>query len=406
MALNSLVTSALGMDAFSHSIGQVSGNIANINTVGYKSSETMFYTLLGTSAAVKGNQAGLSSSRVDTSGVGYFDRTNVDTQGMVTATGNNYDVAITGTGNAFFTLKDEFNNSYYTRAGNFNTTTSNGQVYLTASNGMKVQGFPALAGGGFGASAEDVEIKFPEGIPSTPTTEASITANVPANGVDTSSYSITTYGPGNDGKTMNMLFTKKEGAVNTWDVSFSVDGGTVTSPPVEAVFDSKGQLLTPKNIDVAVAWDEDAGGGANNINVDISNMTQLAGSAGTTNVKQDGGPSGDFQSSYITKEGIVQAMYTNGKTFDSAKLALVGFTAPNNLNSVDGTMFEADSSAGGAYYIDDTGEYIVPQALEQSTAKVEEQFSKMVVVQRAYNLNANAFTTNNEMLQTVVNLKT
>lgn len=403
MALNNFFAPTSGMEAYSHAIGQVSGNIANISTIGYKSNETMFYTLLGSNPVVKGNQAGISSSRADTLGVGYYDRTAVDYQGNVIATGKSYDVAINGTGNAFFVLKDEFNKSYYTRAGDFNTRTENGKTYLVSNNGMKVQGYPALPGGGFGTGIEDIEIKYPEKLPSTPTSSVKVTANVPANDVDSSSYGITVYGPNNDGKTMNMLFSKVEGMNNTWNVSFTVDGGTVTSAPVEAVFDSKGQLITPKNMDITVNWDD---GSSNNVIVDISTMTQLAGPAGTTNVKQDGAPSGNFEKSYIGKDGVIQAYYSNGKTFDSAKIALVGFTSPNSLAGIDGTLFEATQEAGDSYFLDDNSNYIVPGAVEQSTAKIEEQFAKMVVVQRAYNLNANAFTTNNEMLQTTINLKT
>lgn len=394
-----------GMEAQSHALGQVSTNIANMTTAGYKSNETMFYTLLGSQPVVKSGQSGLSSSRADIGGVGYYDRTNVTVQGVVSPSNNNYDVAINGTGNAFFMLKDRYTgDQYYTRAGNFGTQTSNGETFLISNNGLRVQGFPALDGGGFGGTPEDIVIKYPEKIPSTPTSKAKVTANVPADGVGSSSYGITVYGPNNDGRTMNMVFTKTEGKVNTWNVTFNVQDGTVTTPePIEAVFDANGSLLSPKDFNVNVAWDD---GSSNNIAMNIEKMTQFAGNSGITNVEQDGEKGGNFQGSFIGEEGIVQAKYSNGKTLSLAKLALASFQAPDNLTPISGTLFEANSDVGDRSFITNSEDYLVPQALEQSTATPEKEFGKLLVVQRAYTLNSNAFTVNNEMLQIVVNLKT
>lgn len=403
MALNIFAPSVSGMEAYSHGVSQISTNIANMNTIGYKSNETLFYSLFGSQPLVKSGQSGLSSSRVDVNGVGFYDRTNVDAQGVVTASNRSYDVAINGTGNAFFSVKDRFSGDvYYTRAGNFGTNTFGGQTYLVNSGGLRVQGFPALDGGGFGGAPEDIVIKYPEKIPSTPTTKASITANVPATGVDTSNYGITVYGPNNDGKTMNMLFTKVEGQNNAWNVTFSIDGGTVDAPPIEARFDANGALISPKTFDVAVNWED---GSSNNIAMDISNMTQLAGSSGVVNVEQDGQQGGNFINAFIGPEGIVQASYTNGKTFNIAKLALSSFPSPDNLIPISGTLFEANGSSGQPDYLDNNKDYIQPQALEQSTATAEKEFGQIILMQRAYTSNANTFTVNDEMLQTAVNLK-
>lgn len=401
MALSIFTPSCTGMSAQSQALETVSTNIANLRTTGYKVSETMFYTLLGSQPIVKGNQSGLSSSHTDIDGVGYYNRNLIDTQGVVTSTGNNYDVAINGTGNAFFMVKDG-EDVYYTRAGDFETRTVDGKTYLITSGGLRVQGFPALEDGGFGTTPADIEIISPETIPPTATTEMSITANVPADETS-SSYALTVYGEQYDGRTMNMKFDKVEGQNNIWDVSFVIEDGTVTTAePVEVLFDGNGQLVTPKNIDINIAWED---GTSQTVNIDISNMTQYAGDNELTNVTQDGMQSGRFSKSWIDENGVVQALYSNGKTFNNAKLTLVGFTAPNNLYPVSGTLFEAYPDAGESTYLETSG-LIQSQALESSTANVEEEFSTMMIVQRAYSLNATAFTTSDEMLQELVNLKT
>ncbi len=405
MALSIFFPSVTGLNAQSEAMSVVSENIANIRTVGYKSADALFQTMLGQQPATRNNATGLGASNTDVHGVNSYVRYNILQQGTITSTGNNYDVAINGS-NAFFVLNDEYGDTYYSRAGQFTTRTENGEVYLVNNSGYKLQGFMAGEDGSFSGTLSDIVIKYPEKVPSVPTSEAEITANVPADGVDTSTYGITVYGENNDGRTLHMVFSKVEGKINTWNVNFTLEDGTVTSQPVEAVFDSDGTLVSPKNISLNVSWDD---GGSNNITLDISNMTQYAGSAGETYVSQDGFPGGDFRTSYIDKDGILKAEYGNGRVLDVAKIALVGFQAPENLTPISGTMFEYNSDVGESTYImgHDTSNsnILVPQSVEASTANVEEEFSEMIVVQRAYSLNATTFTTANEMTSTVIDLK-
>ena len=405
MALSSFTPSVTGMTAQAHAMETVSTNIANMRTVGYKPNETLFSTLLGRSSNYSNTVDELSSSHVGVNGVNYYDRTLINSQGSITATGNNYDVAINGE-NAFFEVKSVVGGDvFYTRAGDFTTMTQDGKTYLVTGSGYKVQGFPATEDG-FGGSTEDIEILYQEKVPSTPTTKASVIANVPADGVDTSSYGVTVYGPNNDGRTMNMLFSKVEGKINTWEITFSIEDGSVTGGPIEAVFDSDAQLISPKNFDITVDWDD---GSSNTVAMDISKMTQYAGSSGITKVEQDGSPSGNFIKSFIDDNGIVKASYSNGKEIAFAKLALVGFESPDNLTPINNTMFEANGDTGESHYVNGADKNITgllqPQAVEASAVNVESEFSKMIVVQRAYTLNTQSFSANNEMLQTIVNLK-
>ena len=404
MALSSFTPSVTGLEAQSHSLQTVSTNFANMRTVGYKPNETLFKTLLGTTPTYSNTIDELSSSRVRVNGVSYYDRTLVNKQGIITATGNNYDVAISGE-NAFFEVRDSGGKIYYTRAGDFTTLTQNGVSYLVTGSGLKVQGFPA-SGEGFGAGVTDIELKYQEKVPSVPTTRAQVIANVPADGVDKSSYGVTVYGPDNDGRTMNLIFSKVEGKVNTWDVTFNIDDGAVNGGPVEVVFNADGTLLSPKNFNVSVAWDD---GGTNNIAVDISKMTQYAGSSGITKVDQDGAPSGNFVKSYIDQNGVVKALYSNGTELNYAKLAIVGFESADNLIPVNNTLFEASNDTGASHYVNgpdkNVANLLQPQSVESAAVDVESEFAKLIIVQRAYSLNTQSFTANNEMLETLISLK-
>ena len=104
MTLASFIPSVSGLNAMSTAQQSVAENIVNMNTVGYKQQQTLFYTLLGSSGMNAGSQSGLHSSRVDITGVDAYNRTNIDIEGVAQATGNTFDVAITGNSNAFFNV--------------------------------------------------------------------------------------------------------------------------------------------------------------------------------------------------------------------------------------------------------------------------------------------------------------
>ena len=69
MALSVFTPAVTGMATQSQAMGSVSTNIANISTVGYRSIETMFQTLLGTTPSTGNSKTGDASSRVAINGV-------------------------------------------------------------------------------------------------------------------------------------------------------------------------------------------------------------------------------------------------------------------------------------------------------------------------------------------------
>ena len=135
MTIASFIPAVTGMNAMTQAQQTVSENIANLRTTGYKENETLFHTLLGSSGLNVGSQSGLSSSRTSISGVGAYNRTNIGTEGVVSATGNTFDVAISGNSNAFFVVDDGYGTKYYTRAGDFSRRVENGSNYLVTIAG-------------------------------------------------------------------------------------------------------------------------------------------------------------------------------------------------------------------------------------------------------------------------------
>ena len=402
MTIASFIPSVTGMNAMSHAQQTVAENISNMNTAGYKQNETLFHTLLGSSGLNVGSQSGLASSKTSILGVDTYDRTNIDIQGLVRPTGNTFDVALTGRSNAFFELDDGYGTTYYTRAGDFKRSTQNGTTYLLSNGGLYVQGFESLDGkDSFSAATSNITVDAEQNIPQRETTEASVIANVPANDVESSVYAVRIYSDNYDGSNLNMVFKKVEGKENSWNLSFDLEDGTVVADTSEVVFNTDGTIKTPEKVTASITWND---GSSSQVVIDISGMTQYAASSQVTKIEQDGWPSGTLIGLAFNKDGVLNAHYDNGHDVSLAKLAVVGFTAPENLLPYNTTLFEATGEVGNSYFVD-TNDLISPESLENSTVDLAAEFSRMIVVQRAYSLNAESFTVNDEMLSLLIDLK-
>lgn len=402
MTIASFIPSVTGLNAMSHSLNTVADNIVNMNTTGYKQKQTLFNTLLGNKGFNYGAQSGLHSSRVAITGVNTWDRDNVLQQGLINNTGNTFDVAIGDNNNAFFTVTDEVGNIFYTRAGDFSKITSQGTTYLQTNGGLHVLGFKSVSGGDeFAADATEIIIDAPEIIPQRETTHAKLSANIPSQGVDNSIYTISIYSDNYDGENLNLVFTKDDTKENSWILSFNLQDGTATGDTTDVMFNTDGTLRSPKTVNTSIAWDD---GSTSNIAIDLSDMTQFASSSQVAKVEQDGAPSATLEGLAFDKDGVLKAVYSGSAPYNIAKLAITGFTAPENLDPYNTTLYTANADVGNSFYVDTT-ELIVPNSVERSTVDLAEEFSKMIVTQRAYSLNAQSFTVNNEMLSLLVDLK-
>ena len=167
----SLSTPLSGLDASSEELSVISNNLANMNTVGYKSSVTnfqdLFYDQIGSTAAGNPQQIGVGTSVASVEG--NF------TQGTLQTTGVPTDVAITG--NGFFVVNNN-GMQEYTRAGNF-TVASNGN--LVTVDGAQVMGYQATNGVvGTGQALSPLTIPLGITIPAKSTTQFQLLTNLDA----------------------------------------------------------------------------------------------------------------------------------------------------------------------------------------------------------------------------------
>ena len=129
MAFTTFSTALSGLSTNTQGLNVVGNNLANINTVGYKSTNISFMDVLGSSVAGGGGGAsiglGAQIGRVAA----------VFTQGGLETTNSPTDVAIQGSG--FFVVNDGVG-QLYSRAGNFHVDAEGNRVTPT---GYKIQGY-------------------------------------------------------------------------------------------------------------------------------------------------------------------------------------------------------------------------------------------------------------------------
>ena len=239
-----------GLDASNTALANISNNLANLNTTGYKDAtvnfQDMFYNLLGSNGS--GDQlqvgSGASVSSINTNFSG----------GSVQNTGVNTDVAITG--NGFFVVQNG-SNTYYTRAGDF-TQDANG--YLVTADGYQVMGYPAT-NGVVNTNGGLTPIQLPMGMTSPPTATAnlSLDANLSASAAVGDSYntSVTVYDSLGTAQVLNVDFTNTGGG---WSYtatlpSSDITGGTGTTTTVASgtlTFDGNGNLTSTAPIAISI----------------------------------------------------------------------------------------------------------------------------------------------------------
>ena len=206
-----------------------------------------------------------------------------------------------------------------------------------------------------------------------------------------------------------------------------------TQPPYPTVsFDANGRLLGTTTIKVAIGpTSVDQNGNsltstlptgktaaaaastiAMNFGAPSMNSTQFTGTAleirGVTDT--DGHAPGAFQSASITSDGYVQFSYSNSKTVTPYRLALASFNNPNLLTRITGSTFGANPGLAGAPSYSWSGASggsgtVEPDAVEGSNVDVPTELTQMIQAQQAYGSNSKVVTVGDQMLQTLIALK-
>ena len=415
-----------GLNASSKNLDVIGHNIANANTTGFKSSRAEFADLVASSMGAGGGaNYGI--------GVEVAAVAQQFSQGNVTVTGNNLDVAING--NGFFKVQQPDGSAAYTRAGNFKLDKTGD---LVTNGGAQVMGFKVDPATGLSTS-EAQPLSFPTGSPiqakqteSIKATlnldarakdsagDATATPPVPATPRSTYGTSINVYDTQGVATPVNLYFMKTANP-NEWAVYNQLDDPTAV-PPVTAIslgtiaFDENGKIdpaTATLTLTVSPTANPNAGTAAPAVanfpvDIDMSGATQFGSKFAVADLSQDGYASGDLTSINISNDGMVMASYSNGVTRSEAQVALANFRNPQGLLAVGGNNWVESFDSGPAVMGkpgDGNFGALRSGALEDSNVDLTAELVNMMTAQRAYQANAQTIKTQDQVMSTLVNLR-
>lgn len=435
--IGSISTAITGLVAQSTSLGNVSDNLANSSTVGYKTIGTNFSDLVSTAkvpdvgtgvratpAYYNSQQGSLTSVTMETylavSGRGFFPVTVAD-PGGVQPTG------------------DEV---LYTRSGDF---CLNNGGYLANSEGYCLMGWNVDSQTGTVNQGALVPISISELIEeSVPTSHINYESNLPASvavGTTPPDAKVTIYDDRpaeqivNKNNEHDVTYSWEKTGQNEWGLTISAPGGGSPDFTTHATFtfDTNGKIISitsPDSTASLVAYDRNgevvpvdssdrktasatltfnlsyAGASAQTITAEFGKVTQFADTAVSLSAfDQNGVTAGSFTNININEDGYVSLNYSNGVSRIYYQVPLATFNAPEQLQRQTGTAFRITEASGDVAYnaagTNGAGK-MVSNALENSTVDIAQQFTVMIQAQQAYSANARTISTADSMLETLI----
>jgi flagellar hook protein FlgE len=405
-----------GLTANANAIGAVSGNLANLNTYGYKNNDVSFNDLVNASLSGAQSSATIGGSTVSMT-------TRNFSQGSIATTNQPYDAAING--NGFFVLNTPAGQQVFTRGGNFKLDS---QGHLTTQNGDFVQGWNQINGTVNTTGPINSIVVPTAGIQqSVPTSNFSITANLDASanvGATAGTFTSPMQVYDSQGNPHQLTVTYTKTATNSWDYAItipSVDlaGGTGTTTTIASgtlQFGPNGVLTSPDvttgAIPVPVTGLADGAADMNltwnlydaSANPLVSQFDQQSANLSST---QDGAAAGQLTSVNIGQNGAIMAQYSNGNTVEIGQLALGAVLNPDSLQDLGNNTFGVTTqTATPSIGTPGTGSrgQITGEALESSNVDIATEFTNMLTYERGYEANSKSLTTEDNIIQTTVNL--
>ncbi len=220
----------------------------------------------------------------------------------------------------------------------------------------------------------------------------------------TTSTAQTVYDTLGNPHSMSLYFVKTSQA-NVWQVYVSLDSGTPTTAQTLS-FDQSGNLVTVMPLTQTFTLLN----GADDLNytLDLTGSTQFGTSFGVNTLTQDGYTSGRLSGISVSDDGTVQGRYSNGRTRDMGRLVLATFQNPNGLQNAGGNLWKESAESGqpveGAPGQGNLG-VIQASAVEDSNVDLTAELVNMITQQRAYQANSQTIKTQDQLLQTLVNLR-
>lgn len=429
MAAGSFSAGLSGLNANSAYLSIIGNNLANINTIAYKTSAVSFQDLVSqsiTGSSENPMQVGL--------GVKVGSVSPVFSQGAISNTNDATNVAIQGAG--FFVVNGPTGQSY-SRAGDFSF---NANGVLVTPDGQAVQGWMTTdpTTGNVVTTAQPSDITISPGVLRAPVPTTSFKTLTNLDSATATGGQFTTSVQLYDalGQSHVMMATYTNTGVGAWNVKFElpgaeVAGGTAGTPKSVATgaltFDPQGNLASVTMAGPAAgggtapavkavtfstpAWTDGAAANAvtwNVVDTTGNSLTGFRATSATSSITQNGNGSGMINNISVASDGTIIAALGAGQTLSVGQIALASFNNPKGLVKLGSNRYGSSEAAGlpnvGVAGTGGRGT-LIGSALEASNVDIAQEFTQMILAQRGYQANAKTITTSDQLMMDTLNLK-
>ncbi|WP_043526260.1 flagellar hook protein FlgE [Litchfieldella xinjiangensis] len=448
-----------GLNAASSKLGVLGNNIANSQTVGFKSANTQF-------ADVYAGSVGLGT-RVSATLQNFK-------EGNLESTNRELDLAVSGQGFYRFQQNGEI---VYSRNGQLSMTPDG---FLENASGARIMGYGINADGQVQAGGQPQVLNVPaDEMPANATTNVMTTVNLDSrmvagkdtntaqvnNGAEEIDYhysnnftvydslgnprNITVYyekaqeqaqdgagrlafsaqngvlyyqdgadyfdGDGNGVAPEDVpagLSAVMQGIPNTWNAKVAMDGTYKEANNFTVSFNSNGTLAAPAagNMPGLNFTGAELGGDPDPLNfeLNLAGSTQFGNTSTTSQLTQNGYTSGTLVGITIQSDGTVMRNYANEQQRPAGQIALAHFRNPEGLRTAGDNAWTASIDSGQELLgAPGTGIFgtVESGAVESSNVDMAGELVQMIVSQRAYQANSQTIKTQDELLQTAINLR-
>ncbi|WP_302139220.1 flagellar hook protein FlgE [Halomonas alkalicola] len=416
-----------GLNAQQQKLGVLGNNIANSQTVGFKSSGVQFADVFANSQVGLGTRVSAVLQNFS--------------EGNIESTNRNLDLAISGTG---FYRFEQGGEVVYSRNGQLSLTTDG---LLQNAQGANLMGYGLNAQGQVQVGGQPQVLRVDaEDMPAGMTTNVATTVNLDAraeqgegrstvdlrgegDGIIPVNYhfsnNFTVYDSLGNPKNVTVYYEKT--GTNEWTVKMAMDGKALREDhdnptsdikTFNVAFNTSGQLVLGSGAvndqgvidDIIFPADAFLNDEAEALDFDfnLAGSTQFGNTSTTNSLTQNGFTSGTLVGITIEDDGTIMRNYSNEQSRPSGQISLANFRNPEGLRPVGDNVWAATQASGqelvGAPGTGQLG-LIVSGAIETSNVDMARELVDMIVAQRAYQANSQTIKTQDELLQTAINLR-
>lgn len=442
--MNAMLTAVTGLSAQSYALENISGNIANSQTVGFKRVDTSFVDMIPEAPA----------RREVAGSVAAFSKLTNTLGGSTQNTGISTNMALNG--NGWFTVQKNTGSiatptfsgqDTYTRRGDFSPDASG---YLVNGSGNYLIG--TMPGRGQVPIQIDTSpvpaqatttLSYQANLPSLPKTSAydpavpnselaPIATGATISGTNRAAFEsqsipggeLTVYDAGGTASVLQTRWAKTANAggdgtgtpaantPNTWKLYYVSNDAATAGAPVysqvgsDVTFTTAGVMTSAATAAISPLTINGRTIGDVTVTYPAGKVTQYGDASGQISngdIDQNGYPSGSLTGVTITSDGALTGSYSNGEVRTIATVQVAHFKADNELKRLDGGTY-AQTLASGTPSFGMQGSSILSGSVEMSNTDIAEEFSKMIVTQQAYSANTRVITTAQSMLEEVINI--